>query len=58
MDEDKQGDNVNVLESSSTRMDQALACLHEIMAKIIIGYTAGANIKLCNHATSFFQGVT
>jgi uncharacterized protein YejL (UPF0352 family) len=58
MDEDKQGDNVNVLESSSAPMDQTLVHLHEIMAEIIVDCTAGASIKLCNHATSFFQGVT
>jgi hypothetical protein len=58
MDEYKQGDNVNVLESSFTPMDQALVRLHETMTEITVDCTMGASIKLCDHATSFFQGVT
>ncbi len=58
MDEDKKGDNVNVSKSSYTPMDQALARLREIMAKITAKCTTIISIKLCDHATSLFQGVT
>ncbi len=57
MDEDRQRDNVNVLEGSSTPMDQTLTYLHETMVKIITKCTTSASIKLCDHETSFFQGV-
>jgi hypothetical protein len=36
MDEDNHFDNVNVLEGSSTPIDQALVRLQETMAKIIV----------------------
>jgi hypothetical protein len=36
MDEDNHFDNVDVLEGSSTPMEQALVHLHEIMAEIIV----------------------
>ncbi len=40
-------------------MDQALslAFLHEIMVEIIVEYTIGASVKLCDHATSLLQRV-
>ncbi len=52
MDEDSCFANVDVFESSSTPMDRTLAHLHGTMAKIITKCTVGANIKLCDHATS------
>jgi hypothetical protein len=42
MDEDSFFDNVDLLKGSFAPMDQALACLHEIMVEII----AGASIEL------------
>jgi hypothetical protein len=57
MDEDNCFDNVDVLECSFTLVDQALACLHETMTKIIVECTTNASIELCDHATSLLQGV-
>ncbi len=55
INEDSFFDNVDVLEGSSVPMDQALACLHEIMAKITTKCTANASVELCDHATSLLQ---
>jgi hypothetical protein len=52
MDKDICFDKFDVLEGSSTPMDRALACLHEIMAEITVECIAGASIELCDHATS------
>ncbi len=57
MDEDNCFDNVDVLEGSSTPMDQALAHLHETMVEITMKCIAGVSIELYDHATSFLQGV-
>lgn len=52
--EDGRCDNVNVPEGSSTPMDWALICLHEIMVEIITKCDKGVNIKLYDHVISFF----
>jgi hypothetical protein len=57
MDEDNCFDNVNVLKGSFAPMDRGLIHLHEIMADIIMECTMGANVELCDHATSLLQGV-
>ncbi len=57
MDEDGRCDNVNVLEGSSSPMNQALAHLHETMAKIAIECGEDANTRLCDHWTSLLQGI-
>ncbi len=57
MDEDSCFDNLNVSKGSSTPMNRTLTHLHEIMAKIIMELAACASIELCNHVTSFFQGI-
>jgi hypothetical protein len=51
-------DNVNLLEGSSTPIDQALAHLHETMAEITTKCTIGTNIELCDHATLLLRGIT
>ncbi len=45
MDENIYFDNVDVLEGSSTPMDQKLVCLHETMAEITAESRAGASIE-------------
>ncbi len=59
MDEDNYFKNVDVQETSSVPMDQALALalLHETMVEIIVECIIGASIKLCDHATSLLRGV-
>jgi len=52
MDEDNCFDNVDVSKGSFAPMDRTLIHLHEIMAKIIMECTMGANVELCDHATS------
>ncbi len=57
IDEDSFFDNVNVSKGSFAPMEQALACLHETMAKITMECIANASVELCDHATSFLQGL-
>ncbi len=57
MDEDSCFDNVNVSEGSLSPMDRTLAHLHETMADITMECIAGTSVKLCDHATSFLQGI-
>jgi hypothetical protein len=54
MDEDNCFDNVDMLKGSFAPMDRGLIHLHEIMAEIIMECTMGANMELCDHATSLF----
>jgi hypothetical protein len=57
MDEDNCFDNVDVPKGSFTPMDRGLIHLHETMVEIIMECTMGANVELCDHATSLFRGV-
>jgi len=57
MDEDSFFDNVDVSEGSFAPMNQTLTRLHETMVEIITKCTMGASVELCDHATSFLQGV-
>jgi hypothetical protein len=52
--EDHHCDNVNVTKGSSTPMDQALTCLHEIMVEIVTECDEGVSIKLYDHVISLF----
>ncbi len=57
MDEDNCSNNVDVPKGSFAPMDQGLIRVHETMAEIIMECTMGANMELCNHATSLLRGV-
>jgi len=57
MDEDSCFDNVDVLKGSYVPMDRTLTHLHKTMAEIMAKCTAGASIKLCDHAPSLLQGI-
>jgi hypothetical protein len=55
MDEDSCFDNVDVLETSSTPMDQALARLHETMVKIIVECTQVQTLNFLTVQHHFFE---
>jgi len=55
MDEDSCFDNVDVLETSSTPVDQALARLHETMVKITVECTQVQTLNFLTMQHHFFR---